>query len=61
MKKMISSCNESKRTKPENAYNMDVQVQKGDIVIIGTDGFYDNMWNSEVLEALDHFSKNKKY
>lgn len=54
---MIGNVDEMQKTRPEHAYFEEYEVQEGDIIISGTDGFFDNMWSSEIIEALNYASK----
>ncbi|KAL3637181.1 hypothetical protein CASFOL_019480 [Castilleja foliolosa] len=38
---------------PSVALEIEFRVKKGDLVILGTDGLFDNMLESEILETLD--------
>ncbi|KAI9497538.1 phosphatase 2C-like domain-containing protein [Zychaea mexicana] len=35
--------------KPKDAQTFDIKVEKGDIVILGTDGLFDNLFDKEIL------------
>lgn len=37
---------------PEDALRYEFAVQRGDIVIMGTDGLFDNIWNEEIVEVM---------
>ncbi|GAM21518.1 hypothetical protein SAMD00019534_046930 [Acytostelium subglobosum LB1] len=38
--------------RPSNGDYQDLEVQENDIVVIGTDGFFDNVFDEEILEAI---------
>ncbi|KAI8140827.1 phosphatase 2C-like domain-containing protein [Fennellomyces sp. T-0311] len=38
--------------KPKDAQTFDISVEKGDIVILGTDGLFDNLFDKEILSIV---------
>jgi protein phosphatase PTC7 len=37
---------------PEDALEYSFHVQKGDVIILGSDGFFDNFWDDEIADAV---------
>lgn len=44
--------------KPQDAQRLSVEVQPGDLVIAGTDGLWDNLFDEDILEILANCSSN---
>lgn len=42
------------RDKPCHAQSFTIQVQKGDIIIMGTDGLYDNLFDKDILKLVQN-------
>jgi hypothetical protein len=45
---------------PEDSDNYHLRVREGDLVILGTDGIFDNLFEDEILEIVKNFTKNYK-
>ncbi len=39
-------------SRPEDADSQVVQLQAGDVVVAGSDGLWDNLWEWQMLEAV---------
>ncbi len=46
--------------RPADAQEYVMELEKGDIVVMGTDGFFDNVWPKEVLAYLENHPQNPK-
>ena len=46
--------------RPQDAQQYVIQLEKGDIIVMATDGFFDNVWPKEVLAYLDSHTPNPK-
>lgn len=44
---------------PEDAFTCKLIVQEGDIVIIGTDGLFDNVFDEEIVQAVKLIRNNQ--
>lgn len=42
---------------PEDSDNYQVRVREGDLLILGTDGVFDNLFEEEILEIVSEFSR----
>ncbi|KAJ7948762.1 Protein phosphatase 2C family protein [Quillaja saponaria] len=51
--------NSSTSDRPESAVVSTIWVMPGDIIIVGTDGLFDNMWPEEIEKVLDQRSSTK--
>ena len=45
---------------PEDSDNYQLRVREGDLVILGTDGIFDNLFEDEILEIVKSFTKTDK-
>lgn len=48
------------RSLPEEALPYDVDIQEDDIILAGSDGFFDNLFEDQILEIIEEFIGNKK-
>ena len=46
--------------RPEDAQEYVMELEKGDIIVMGTDGFFDNVWPKDVLAYLENNPPNPK-
>jgi len=49
-----------KNDRPEDAQVYRVQLEKGDIIVMGTDGLLDNVWPKQILTHIDTHPLNPK-
>lgn len=44
--------------RPHHADSFEIQLKQGDIIILGTDGLFDNLWDKDILEAVNTNSED---
>lgn len=45
---------------PEDSDNYQLRVREGDLLILGTDGMFDNLFEEEILEIVKNFTKTNQ-
>lgn len=45
---------------PEDSDNYQLRVREGDLLILGTDGIFDNLFEEEILEIVKNFTKTNQ-
>tara|TARA_Y100000996_G_scaffold311707_1_gene248058 strand:- start:53 stop:802 length:750 start_codon:yes stop_codon:yes gene_type:complete len=46
--------------RPEDAQEYSMELEKGDIIVMGSDGLFDNLWPKQILSYFDDHSLNPK-
>ena len=44
---------------PESAHSSSFEVEAGDVILLGTDGLFDNMTDDQILTYIDKLQVNK--
>lgn len=42
---------------PEDSDNYQLRVREGDLLILGTDGIFDNLFEEEILDIVKNFTQ----
>jgi serine/threonine protein phosphatase PrpC len=45
---------------PEDSDNYQLRVREGDLLILGTDGIFDNLFEEEILEIVKNFTQSNQ-